>query len=414
MTSSPNMVEHSPFLAPRAEKCRVVPFGLPVERLAATPAVAAARRGAARRARRAQDRALRRPARLLQGRRRARARDGRRRRRPGADRPRPARGRAARARRRPAASPRASPSSPPQDDDELAAWYHAADVFCLPSVARSEAFGLVQIEAHAAGTPVVSTNLPTGVPYANLDGVTGLIVPPGDAARARGGAAPPARRRRAARASRRARPARARSREFTIPRMVEQTLGVYAEAVERPRARRRGEGVGVAHPLHRALGRRSTPCSSTPASSSPSSCASAATLPAFNFERLPAPGAAAHACSTSAAPGPTASTIPSAPTPPGRSPAASSPPSPSARCSPPRSPSSAARARRRSRAPRSCSPGPSTSCCSPAGGSPSCASARVQLARAARAHRRHRRRRRSSSPSEVVAARHVGLDGRRA
>ena len=69
---------------------------------------------------------------------------------------------------------------PPQDDDELAAYYRAADVFCLPSVANSEAFGLVQIEAHAAGTPAISTNLPTSVPYANLDGVTGLIVPVGD------------------------------------------------------------------------------------------------------------------------------------------------------------------------------------------------------------------------------------------
>ncbi len=69
---------------------------------------------------------------------------------------------------------------PPQSDDDLAAWYHAADVFCLPSVARSEAFGLVQIEAHAAGTPTVSTDLTTGVPFANLDGVTGLTVPVGD------------------------------------------------------------------------------------------------------------------------------------------------------------------------------------------------------------------------------------------
>ena len=60
----------------------------------------------------------------------------------------------------------------PMDDADLHAYYRAADVFCLPSVANSEAFGLVQIEAHAAGTPVVSTNLPTSVPYANLDGVT--------------------------------------------------------------------------------------------------------------------------------------------------------------------------------------------------------------------------------------------------
>jgi len=67
------------------------------------------------------------------------------------------------------------------DDEELIAWYHAADIMTLPSTSPSEAFGLVQIEAHAAGTPVVSSDLPTGVTYANLDGVTGLTAPVGDA-----------------------------------------------------------------------------------------------------------------------------------------------------------------------------------------------------------------------------------------
>lgn len=66
------------------------------------------------------------------------------------------------------------------DRDELIAWFHAADVLALPSVLPSEAFGLVQIEAHAAATPTVSTLLKSGVPYANLDGVTGLSVKPYD------------------------------------------------------------------------------------------------------------------------------------------------------------------------------------------------------------------------------------------
>jgi glycosyltransferase involved in cell wall biosynthesis len=119
----------------------------------------------------------------------------------------------------------------PQGDAELHAYYHAADVFCLPSVANSEAFGLVQIEAHAAGTPAVSTNLPTSVPYANLDDVTGLIVPVGDV-----DALAAALNRLLGDDELRARlGAQARERaltQFTIPRMVEQMCAVYAEAID--------------------------------------------------------------------------------------------------------------------------------------------------------------------------------------
>jgi rhamnosyl/mannosyltransferase len=63
---------------------------------------------------------------------------------------------------------------------ELVAYYRAADVFCLPSTARAESFGIVQLEAQACGVPCVSTDLPTSVPYVNLDGVTGATVPVGD------------------------------------------------------------------------------------------------------------------------------------------------------------------------------------------------------------------------------------------
>jgi glycosyltransferase involved in cell wall biosynthesis len=66
-------------------------------------------------------------------------------------------------------------------DADLPAYYQAADVFVLPSIARTEAFGVVQVEAMAAGLPVVSTSLPTGVPWVNQDGVSGLVVEPEDA-----------------------------------------------------------------------------------------------------------------------------------------------------------------------------------------------------------------------------------------
>jgi glycosyltransferase involved in cell wall biosynthesis len=65
---------------------------------------------------------------------------------------------------------------------ELHAHLHACAVFAFPSVERSEAFGISLLEAHACGKPAVATKLGTGVEYANLDGVTGINVPPRDPA----------------------------------------------------------------------------------------------------------------------------------------------------------------------------------------------------------------------------------------
>lgn len=58
--------------------------------------------------------------------------------------------------------------------------FAAADVFCLPSTHRAEAFGYVLLEAFRAGVPAVTTELGTGTSYVNQDGVTGFVVKPND------------------------------------------------------------------------------------------------------------------------------------------------------------------------------------------------------------------------------------------
>jgi len=66
-------------------------------------------------------------------------------------------------------------------EKHLASYYAAADIFCLPSIERSEAFGVVQLEAMSLGKPIVSTSIyGSGVSWVNAHGQSGLICNPKD------------------------------------------------------------------------------------------------------------------------------------------------------------------------------------------------------------------------------------------
>jgi len=67
-------------------------------------------------------------------------------------------------------------------DKDLPNYYAACDLFVFPSSERSEAFGLMQVEAMASARAVISTELGTGTSYVNLNGETGLVVPPANPA----------------------------------------------------------------------------------------------------------------------------------------------------------------------------------------------------------------------------------------
>lgn len=67
--------------------------------------------------------------------------------------------------------------------DHLGEYYRRSDAYCLPSTERSEAFGVVLIEAMSFGCPIISTNIKgSGVPWVNQNGQTGIVVEPKDSA----------------------------------------------------------------------------------------------------------------------------------------------------------------------------------------------------------------------------------------
>jgi glycosyltransferase involved in cell wall biosynthesis len=119
------------------------------------------------------------------------------------------------------------------DNGQIPNFLSASDVFVLPAINRAESFGIVQLEAMAAGLPVVNTSINSGVPEVSIDGQTGLTVPPGDLEglghaiqmlldrkdlREKFGAAAKARV----------------NAEFTVDLMCARTMRIYEEVLQHP------------------------------------------------------------------------------------------------------------------------------------------------------------------------------------
>lgn len=65
-------------------------------------------------------------------------------------------------------------------DEDKACLLRLCRAFVFPSHLRSEAFGISLLEAARFGKPLISCEIGTGTSFVNVDGETGLVVPPGD------------------------------------------------------------------------------------------------------------------------------------------------------------------------------------------------------------------------------------------
>lgn len=128
------------------------------------------------------------------------------------------------------------------DDDEKVRRLRGADVVCAPSL-HGESFGMVLLEAMAAGTPVVASDI-AGYRRMADDGRSATLVPPGNApalARALGKVL-----RDPAEAASLVLSGEARAEEFSMDRLAARYVGLYELAVARyaagPPARTMGRG----------------------------------------------------------------------------------------------------------------------------------------------------------------------------
>jgi O-antigen biosynthesis rhamnosyltransferase len=65
-------------------------------------------------------------------------------------------------------------------DTDKFALFRLCRAVVFPSHLRAEAFGVTLLEGAAMGKPLISTEIGTGTSYVNVDGETGIVVPPAD------------------------------------------------------------------------------------------------------------------------------------------------------------------------------------------------------------------------------------------
>ncbi|NAW51343.1 glycosyltransferase [Elizabethkingia argentiflava] len=65
------------------------------------------------------------------------------------------------------------------EDDQVCNYFEACDIFCLSSIWKTEAFGIVQIEAMSCAKPIITTRIAgSGVSWVNQHQISGLVVAP--------------------------------------------------------------------------------------------------------------------------------------------------------------------------------------------------------------------------------------------